>query len=101
MLLPRPEIRIATRLTSRIVGRGPVLRSVPRAGLAVNRASARALLDAADLQHRFACTFELGGHGGGKLRSDDQHHADAAIERARHLVGSNRAALLEQSEYRR
>src|SRR5690348_16394268 len=95
MLLPRPEIRIATRLGSRIVSRGPVLRRVPRAGLAVDGAAALTRFDAPDLH----------GRGGARrarnFRRDDHGHADAAVERPRHLLGRDVPAALEEREDRR
>src|SRR5205085_3562260 len=48
MLLPRPEIRIATRFGSRIVGHGPVVVRVPAACAPADSAASVPFLDAAD-----------------------------------------------------
>ena len=98
MLLPRPEMRIATRRGSRIVSDGPVLGSVPSADLPVHRAAPPALFDAADLKHGFSGAFEFGSDHGGMLGSRDHGHADAAIEGPRELAGGDGPALLKKGE---
>src|SRR6185437_15109390 len=101
MLLPRPEIRIATRFGSRIVSRGPVLRGIPRAGLAVDGAAARALFNATDLEDRLLEAENRVSDGLHLAFVGDHRHSDAAVERARHLLRSDSAALLQEREDRR
>src|SRR3954464_12820484 len=101
MLLPRPEIRIPTRFGSRIVDRGPVLRGAPRAGLTAHGAAALARFDAADFEYRLARAFERGRHFGGKLRSNDDGHSDAAVKSARHLLRSDASGFLQERKDRR
>src|SRR5438270_12812022 len=99
MLLPRPEIRTATRLGSCIVGGGPVLRRIPGPGVAANGAAAWAAFDPADLKHVFfSGALQLTRDGAGRIRRDDHGHTDAAVERARHLFGRDPAAQLEELE---
>src|SRR5437764_13427522 len=99
MFEPRPEIRIATRLRSGMVGGGPILGRVPGTGLAAHGAAARPFLDAADLEHFFFdATLQLADHGLGILRRDDRGHADPAIEGPRHLFRGNSAALLQKTK---
>src|SRR5574338_1114351 len=101
MLLPRPEIRTATRFGSRIVRDGPVLGRSPGPRAAANGAASSALLDAADLEHslhlvrvqplekrvRFAGIY-------------DPRHSDSAVEGARQLLRADPAARLQQREDR-
>src|SRR4051794_26008752 len=78
MLLPRPEMRTATfRFMS---GSGP------RAFRAADDASVPAVArgHTADAVHGLTMLLEQGGRGVGLLGGDDHHHADAAIEDARH-----------------
>src|SRR5579884_2803941 len=101
MLLPRPEMRMATRFGSRIVGHGPVLRGVPGARVSVDGAAAGALFDAADLEHRLAGALKRRGECLCLFGSDDRGHAYAAVEDPRHFFRSDVSALLEQREDRR
>src|SRR6185312_3501485 len=101
MLLPRPEMKMATRFGSRIVGRVPVLRGVPRASLSMNGAATLTLFDAADLQHRLACALKHRLDCICLLGSDDHGHAYAAVEGSRHFLRSNVPALLKQRKDRR
>jgi hypothetical protein len=64
----------------------------------VDRAAARSRFDPADLEHRLFRTFEHGAHWCGLLRSEDDGHADAAVEGARHFFRRNPAAFLKQRE---
>jgi hypothetical protein len=95
MLLPRPEIRIATRFGSRIVGRGPVLWRIPRSRRACDGAAAPAFFDLPNPEgvklflNRFCI---LGG--------DDHNHPNAAIEGPRHFLGLEPSALLKKRENR-
>src|SRR5215207_905044 len=74
MLLPRPEIRTATRLGSRMMDRGPVLVRAPAARPAAHRAAALSALDRADSMHRLARLLQLPSDGFGiRLRHDDRH----------------------------
>src|SRR3954452_25387145 len=98
MLLPRPEIRIPTRLGSRIVGRGPVLRRIPSACLAADGAAARPLLDFADPCDLFAFAVERLLDRFALASADDNHHADPAIEGAGYFSRSNVAALLKKTK---
>src|SRR5206468_11380592 len=98
MLLPRPEIRMATRFGSRIVRRGPILRGVPCSGSAGHRAAARTFFDPPYLKHLFVDFAETARNAVRLLSSDDHGHADAAIERPRHLLRSDPACLLEECE---
>src|SRR5689334_19599433 len=100
MLLPRPEIRTATRFGSRIVRRGPVLGRVPAARPAAHGAAALPFFDAADFEHLLARAFEQGAHCGHFAFRDDRDHADAAVEGPRHFPGGNPAALLKEAEDR-
>src|SRR5260221_7046320 len=97
MLLPRPETRMATRFGSRIVGDGPVLGRVPGTRLAAHGAAAMPLLDAANL----GCAVERGGNSLRKAGFDDHRHADPAVKRSRHFLGSDPPASLQQGKDRR
>ena len=100
MLLPRPEIRIPTRLGSCIVCRGPILVRAPGAGLAVNGAAARTIFDPTDLKRGLARAFELARDLSRALRRDHNRHSDAAIERPRHFFHGDPATLLKEREDR-
>src|SRR5579884_3972522 len=101
MLLPRPEIRTPTRRGSCIVRRGPVLGRVPRAVLAFHRAAAAAGFDSSDLEDALAGAFEVPRDFIQLVRAIDHGHADAAVERARHLFRSDASCILKQREDRR
>src|SRR3954453_6835930 len=96
MLLPLPEIKMATRRESRMVGRGPVPVGVPRPGTAADGAATRSGFEAADLE----CAAKRARYIFRTFRIDDYDHADAAIEGARHFLGRDPAALLQQLEDR-
>src|SRR5215212_7174767 len=99
MLLPRPEISTATRLGSRMVGRGPILRRIPRSCPAADRAAALPLFNSADLEHVFFCdAFQLIGHSLGTVPGNDHCHADPAVEGPRQFFRGDPSALLQQSE---
>src|SRR5690348_3042417 len=98
MLLPRPEMRIATRFGSRIVRRGPVLGRVPGPRLTGNGAAAGAFLDAADFECSLAAALEQARHLSRKLRSNHDGHADSAVKRPRHFLGGDVAAFLQERE---
>src|SRR6185369_4066073 len=93
MFEPRPDISIATRLRSRIVGCGPVLIRGPRACLAGDRAAVFACFDAANFER-----VEHAGNRTGLAGRDDHRHADATVEGPRHLLGRKASPLLQQSE---
>src|SRR6476646_4129739 len=95
MLEPRPEIRIATRLRSRMVTCGPILVRIPAAGLAVDRATSRALLDPAD----FEDVLDRARNRGNLARVDDYRHPDPTVEGTSHFFGCEVPALLEKLEY--
>src|SRR5690242_12999613 len=101
MLLPRPEIRIATRRGSGIVVGDPILRRAPASCGAADRAATLPSFDAADAEDGLACAFQLIGHMIDDVLSNDDDHADAAVEGARHLLRSDRAALTQEFEHRR
>src|SRR4051794_11721942 len=96
MLLPLPEIRIATRHESRIVRRGPMPVGVPHTGTAADGAATPSLLDEANLE----CAAERGRYIFRNARVDAHRHANAAIEGARHFFRRDAAALLQQLEDR-
>src|SRR5436305_12140267 len=98
MLLPRPEIRMATRLGSCIVCRGPILCGIPASCRPCDGAAALTGFDPADLEHGFACAFEDGRHFICLLRRDDDGHTDPAIEGPRHFLCSDTPTLLQQRE---
>src|SRR5690242_14499493 len=97
MFEPRPEIRMATRLRSGMMDRGPVLRGVPVCA-AVYGTTAGAGFDAADRVHCFASAFEETRDFRGIGCVDDGDHADAAVERTRHLLRRNAATVLQKGE---
>src|SRR5215472_2534045 len=99
MLLPRPEIRMATRLGSRIVGSAPVPGRAPAAAAAVHRAAARSLFDPADLEP--VLVPERRSYGLALVRFDDQHHSNSAVEGPRHFLGLDLPSGLELGEDRR
>src|SRR5437763_654333 len=96
MLLPLPEIKIAIRRESRMVGRGPVPVGVPPAGTAADGAATRAGFDAANLE----CAAERARYIFRNTGFDDYRHANPAIERSRHFLWRDPAALLQQLEDR-
>src|SRR5688572_30350916 len=97
MLLPRPEIRTATRrLSAMVVGRGPGVARAPGFSFALDGAAALAWFDLADPMDGFASLGERIRHGVHVGGGHDGDHADAAIERARQLAGFDRAAGLEE-----
>src|SRR5829696_6377420 len=98
MLLPRPEIRIATDFGSRIVGDGPVSRRIPAACASLDRAATFAGLDPADAEHDLSCTFERNRDLVGLLLGNHDGHADSAIEGSRHLLRLEVTAFLEKRE---
>src|SRR5437763_16549383 len=96
MLLPRPEIRIATRLGSRIVTGGPILSGVPRARRATHVAASLAKFDPPNLDDSFSSSFESIGHGVEFVGLDDRDHADPAIECAGHFFRRDVPGLLQR-----
>src|SRR5687767_11022204 len=101
MLVPRPEIRMATRVGSRMVAGGPLVIRTPAAGGAAHRAATLAVFDCADAVNRLAAPRQgLGGSIGFGL-GDDGHHPDAAVESACHLGCGEGSTLLKASEDRR
>src|SRR6185295_18252302 len=98
MLLPRPEIRIATRFGSRIVGRGPVLARAPCSCRSVDGAAPLAFLDAADLERGLAGALERVVDLGRILRRDQDSHSDTAVEGPRHFFRSDPPARLQRCE---
>src|SRR3954447_19155091 len=96
MLLPRPEIRMATRLGSCIVCRGPILCGIPGSCRPCDGAAALTRFDPAELEHGFARAFENGRHLRRPFRRDNDGHADPAIEGPRHLLWSDPSSLLQQ-----
>src|SRR5688500_6518197 len=101
MLLPRPEMRIPTRLGSRIVGGGPSPGRAPAASIAADRAAAFPRLDPADAVDRLSGLAQLVRERVGVTRGGDDRHADAAIERPRHFGSSDLSALLKERKNRR
>src|SRR3954451_17603124 len=97
MLLPLPEIKIATRRESRMVGRGPVPVGVPRPGTAADGAATRSGFDPANLE----CAVERARYSFRNAGLDDHRHADAAIEGSCHFLGRDPSTLLQQLEDRR
>src|SRR4051812_21553035 len=95
MFDPRPEIRMATRLRSRMVGGGPILGRAPCASAPADGAAARALFDAPDLEDGFAGAFECCADRVGFASGDDHGHADAAVEGPRHFLGRDAPAALQ------
>src|SRR5690606_13550196 len=90
MLLPVPEIRITKR------GRGAVISADDHLGLA-----GLGLVDAADHPGGFPGLVE-DGHGIVRLRGGHaDHHADAAVEGAVHLLGGDVAVVPERLADRR
>src|SRR5437764_15464495 len=101
MLLPRPEIKIATRRTSRIVRRGPVLGRVPRRGLAADGAAAPTVSDAADFEQGFPRSFEPRANLFHLFGIDNHRHADPAIECPPHFFRCDVATPMNQRDNRR
>src|SRR3546814_2841160 len=95
MLLPRPEISTETRLLSPciscIVRCGPCFSGTPHAGWPANRATARAARDTSDHAWLFTGLLQPRNQGVGIGRTDDRHHPDPAIERARHFFCCDRS----------
>src|SRR5437773_4224330 len=91
MLLPRPEIRMATRLGSRIVRRGRAF--------TCDRAPAHALLDPPDLEHGLAGAFEQRCDLRRQFGRNDHRHADAAVESPHHFFGGDLSTGLKHHEY--
>src|SRR5829696_5094006 len=91
MLEPRPEIRTATLAFSAMKARAPGVAAEPGLLCAEDGAAALALDHLADAEYRLA---RLG-------RRDDRHHADAAVEGARHLAGLDIPLRLEEGHERR
>src|SRR5688572_21563043 len=97
MLLPRPEMRIATRRGSGMMRDGPAFVGAP-AGRALDRAATASLHNFADAADGFAGGFEICFNGVNILCCDDGDHADAAIEGAHHFRRGEVAALDKQAE---
>src|SRR5918993_1957170 len=95
MLLPRPEMSTATRFGSRI------MRCCPNVVRALHRAAARAFFDSPDAEHRLARSLECCGDIFRLAGANHDNHADAAIERADHLLRLKGSALAEKLEYGR
>src|SRR5579859_5645005 len=98
MLLPRPEMRIATRLGLRIVGDGPILSGVPNASLAFHSAAAGAFLNPANRKYGFTRTLEIRDNAGDFIGRDNHCHSNPAVERAGHFLRRNSPTFLEQDE---
>src|SRR6187549_3452678 len=100
IVVPLPESITATRARcafgSGIVRRAPVLVRAPRARCPAHGAPARAFEHLADANHRFARRLEFGRHLARQVGHDREHHADAAVERARHLARLDVALSLEE-----
>src|SRR5688500_13397989 len=106
MLLPRPEIRIATRrgspaFRSGMMSDGPVLARAPAAGRAADRAAAPAAFDMADQGDGFAGSLEGLDDRLGFGLGDDRRHADAAVEGPRHFRRGELSAAGKKREDRR
>src|SRR5215217_2160458 len=101
ILLPRPEIRIATDFGSRIVGDGPVSRRNPAACASLDGAATFAGFDPADAEHALSCTFERNRDFVGLLLGNHDGHADSAIEGPRHLLRREVTAFLDKREDQR
>ena len=91
MLEPRPEIRTAMRFLEVLIARSS---PVDDAGVAARH-------DAADRRHRLAGFLQHGRDLRRLAGSNDEHHADAAIEGAHHLFGRDAAGLCQPGEHRR
>src|SRR5262245_45928431 len=92
MLLPRPEMRTATRFESRMVGR--------ESSCGANAAAAQARLDAADVEYRLARGFERVSNTVRLAAADDGDHSDPAVEGAHHFLGRDLPAGAEFGEDR-
>src|SRR5829696_7868204 len=101
MLEPRPEIRTATLTFSAMKARAPGVAAEPGLRCAEDGAAALALDHLADAEHRLAGPGEDPLHLGRVGRRDDRHHADAAVEGARHLAGLDIPLRLEEGHERR
>src|SRR4051794_5231515 len=97
MLVPRPESSTPTRTRSAMMGGGPVVAGGPGAARAGDGAAFVAGPDRSDLDDCFSSLFKLLRHISHIVSSDDQDHADAAIEGPRHLLGLDIALRLEES----
>src|SRR5438309_5300561 len=97
MFEPRPEIRIATRLRSRMVAGGPILGRVPGPRLAAHGAAPPAFFDPTDFEH-FLFGTNGGDHAVGTLRVHDDSHPDTAIERPSHFLRIDPPAVLKPGE---
>src|SRR5688500_1650749 len=95
MLLPRPEIRIATRFGSAMMALGPVPVRSPTSRGAADGAAPAPGFDPADLDHGLARAFEVPGDFVLEFGAGDHRHSDAAVEGPRHFAGLDAAALLE------
>src|SRR5258708_34106869 len=101
MLLPRPEMRIATQPGLRIVDDGPILGGIPAARLACHRAAARTFLDPADCEYCFAGTFQCLSDRVGLFCTNNHRHSNSAVERPRHFFRRKSTAFLKQRENKR
>src|SRR4051812_42502619 len=99
MLLPRPEMRMATRVLSLwgslMAGGGPILRWAPGACTASHAAAASAGLDASDVEHLLAGAFEARRHLRCLVAGENDGHADPAVEGPRHFFGKKASAVLK------
>src|SRR4051812_16173863 len=86
MLVPRPEISTPTRARSGMVARRPIVPRRPGAARAGDGAAAFAGLDSADVEHDFSRLFKSFRYVFRINLGDDDGHADAAVEGARHLL---------------
>src|SRR4051812_16257825 len=100
MLLPRPEIRIATRFGSRMMGRGPSFGvAAPRWGSdtrvtgTTDRASAFTSLNSTNLPVGFLCARVTDGELREVVLTDDGNHSYAAVECPYHFLRRDIAAL--------
>src|SRR5687767_5647920 len=96
MLEPRPEIRTATLTLSAMVDGAPVAARAPGAGRAGDRAAPLALFDPADPEEGFASFVKRLRDGAHIIFSDDQRHADAAIEGSGEFLRLDIALRLEE-----
>ena len=99
MFEPRPEIRIATRARSAMVGGGPGFARAPGVGGAADGAAHRAL----PRFGRCVKTVSPAASSAGVTlrrhrRRDDRDHADAAVEGAGQFARLDRAAGLQEGE---
>ena len=92
---PRPEIITATRALS-IMRNAPRLARAPRLRAAADGAAARAFAHLAHDETGLARRREVGEERARFVGRDREHHADAAVEGARHLGGFDMSLRLQK-----